>query len=91
MLFNKRWIDELVPNELSADQLCDKITMAGLEVDSSAPVCGEFSKVVVAEVLDCWPHPDSDHMHVTKIDAGTGEVLQIVCGAPTVRTGLQVC
>ncbi len=91
MLFNKRWIDELVPNELSADQLCDKITMAGLEVDSSAPVCGEFSKVVVAEVLDCWPHPDSDHMHVTKIDAGTGEVLQIVCGAPNVRTGLKVC
>lgn len=91
MLFNKNWIDELVPNKLSAEELCDKITMAGLEVDTCKKVCGDFSKVVVAKVLDCWPHPDSDHMHVTKIDAGTGEELQIVCGAPNVRTGLKVC
>lgn len=91
MLFNKKWIDELVPNQLNAEELCDKITMAGLEVDTCSKVCGDFSKVVVAKVLDCWPHPDSDHMHVTKIDAGTGEELQIVCGAPNVRTGLKVC
>lgn len=91
MLFNKEWVDELVPNNLSVEALCDKVTMAGLEVDTSYGVCGEFSKVVVAEVLDCWEHPDSDHMHVTKVNAGTGEELQIVCGAPNVRKGLKVC
>ncbi len=91
MLFNKKWVDELVPNNLTAEELCDKITMAGLEVDTCSPVCGSFSKVVVAEVLDCWEHPDSDHMHVTKVNAGTGEELQIVCGAPNVRKGLKVC
>ncbi|MDY6322231.1 MAG: phenylalanine--tRNA ligase subunit beta [Succinivibrio sp.] len=91
MLFNKKWVDELVPNRLSAQELCDKITMAGLEVDTASAPCGNFSKVVVAKVLDCWPHPDSDHMHVTKVDAGTGEELQIVCGAPNVRAGLKVC
>ena len=65
--------------------------MAGLEVDTFEPVCGDFSKVVVGEVLDCVEHPDSDHMHVTKVNVGTGEELQIVCGAPNVRKGLKVC
>ena len=91
MKFNKRWIDEWVPNTLSAEELSDKITMAGLEVDSVSPVADKFNSIVVAKVLDCYPHPDSDHMHVTKVDAGTGEELQIVCGAPNVRTGLKVC
>lgn len=91
MLFNKRWVDELVPNKLSPDELCDRITMAGLEVDTASAPCGKFEKVVVAKVLECVPHPDSDHMHLTKVDAGTGEILQIVCGAPNVRAGLKVC
>ncbi|MDD7022294.1 MAG: phenylalanine--tRNA ligase subunit beta [Aeromonadales bacterium] len=91
MLFNKRWVDELVPNKLSSEELCDRITMAGLEVDTASAPCGKFEKVVVAKVLECVPHPDSDHMHVTKVDAGTGEILQIVCGAPNVRAGLLTC
>jgi phenylalanyl-tRNA synthetase beta chain len=91
MLFNKRWVDELVPNKLSSEELCDRITMAGLEVDTASAPCGRFEKVVVAKVLECVPHPDSDHMHVTKVDAGTGEILQIVCGAPNVRAGLKTC
>lgn len=91
MRVNKNWIDEWVDSGLSTQELCDKITMAGLEVDTFEPVCGDFSKVVVGEVLECVEHPDSDHMHVTKVNAGTGEELQIVCGAPNVRKGLKVC
>lgn len=90
MKFNKSWVDEWVANSLSAQELSDAITMAGLEVDTCEPVCGEFSKVVVASVLECWDHPDSDHLHVTKVDAGQGEPLQIVCGAPNCRAGLKV-
>lgn len=90
MKFNKSWVDEWVSNNLSAQELSDCITMAGLEVDTCEPVCGEFSKVVVAKVVECVDHPNSDHLHVTKIDAGTGELLQIVCGAPNCRTGLKV-
>lgn len=91
MIFNKQWIDEWVSNDLNAEQLSDMITMAGLEVDSIGPVADDFNKVIVGKVLECVEHPDSDHMHVTKVDLGNGEVTQIVCGAPNCRAGLKVC
>lgn len=90
MIFNKQWLDELVPNSLSADEVSDMITMAGLEVDSVDPVTGEFSGVVVGEVLTCADHPDSDHLHVTTVRVGEDEILDIVCGAPNCRQGLRV-
>ena len=52
MIFNKQWIDEWVENNLSAEQLSDMITMAGLEVDSISPVAENFDKVVVGKVLE---------------------------------------
>src|SRR5574344_105260 len=91
MIFNKQWIDEWVENNLDAQQLSDMITMAGLEVDSISPVADDFDHIVVGKVLECVPHPDSDHMHVTKVDVGNGQVFQIVCGAPNCREGLKVC
>lgn len=90
MKFNKKWVDEWVANNLSAQELSDMITMAGLEVDTTTPVAGDFSGVVVAEVVECYNHPDSDHLHVTKVNCGEGELLQIVCGAPNCRQGLKV-
>ena len=94
MKFNKNWVDEWVPNSLSAQELSDAITMAGLEVDTCKEVCGKFDHVVVGEVVECWDHPDSDHLHVTKVNVGAaspnGELLQIVCGAPNCRQGLKV-
>ncbi len=90
MIFNKLWLDELVPNSLSVDKVSDIITMAGLEVDSVEPVTGEFTNVVVGEVLTCVAHPDSDHLHVTTVKVGDNEILDIVCGAPNCRAGLKV-
>ena len=90
MKFNKKWIDTWVPNKLSAQELSDMITMAGLEVDTIKPVAGVFDKVVVGQVIECENHPDSDHLHVTKVDIGNGEPLQIVCGAKNCRQGLKV-
>ncbi|MCR5536280.1 MAG: phenylalanine--tRNA ligase subunit beta [Succinivibrio sp.] len=91
MRVTKKWIDEWVDSGYTTQELCDKITMAGLEVDTTEPVADEFSGLVVAKVVDCIPHPDSDHMHVTQVDCGDGEKLQVVCGAANVRTGLKVC
>ena len=91
MIFNKLWLDELVPNTLDVQTLSDMITMAGLEVDSVSDVADSFEKVVVGYVIDCVPHPDSDHMHVTHVDVGQGDPLQIVCGAPNCRANLKVC
>lgn len=91
MRFAKSWIDELVDTGLDVTQLSDIITMAGLEVDTVEPVSGEFDHVVVGQVVECKDHPNSDHLHVTKVDVGNNELLDIVCGAPNCRQGLKVC
>lgn len=90
MIFTKEWVDSWVDNGLTAQELADKITMAGLEVDTVKDVCAQFSNVVVAEVLTCDMHPDSDHLHVTTVNAGDGNTYQVVCGAPNCRAGLKV-
>lgn len=91
MRFSKAWIDEWVDTGLTSSQLSDVITMAGLEVDTVEKVAGDFDHVVVGYVKECADHPNSDHLHVTKIDIGSGELLDIVCGAPNCRQGLKVC
>lgn len=90
MKFSEQWLREWVDPPVSTQELVDQLTMAGLEVDTAEPVAGEFSDVVVGEVLDVQPHPDADKLRVCAVDAGTGGRLQIVCGAPNVRTGLRV-
>lgn len=90
MKFNESWLREWVNPAITTEQLCDQITMLGLEVDGVEPVAGEFSNVVVGEVVECAQHPDADKLRVTKVDVGTGELLDIVCGAPNCRKGLKV-
>ena len=68
--------------------------MAGLEVDAVEPVAGEFTGVLIGEVVECGPHPDADKLQVTKINLGSefndGELVDIVCGAKNCRLGLKV-
>nr|UOP04676.1 hypothetical protein LVJ77_10825 [Conchiformibius kuhniae] len=64
--------------------------MAGLEVEEISPAAPAFSGVMVAEVKSVEKHPDADRLNITRVDAGTGELLQIVCGAPNVRAGMKV-
>lgn len=90
MLFTEEWLRQYVNPDLSTEALAETLTMSGLEVEDVTPVAPEFSGVVVAEVLTCRDHTNSDHLHVCEVNAGTGEVLQIVCGAPNVRAGIKV-
>ncbi|GAA6173688.1 phenylalanine--tRNA ligase subunit beta [Colwellia sp. KU-HH00111] len=93
MKFSESWLREWVNPALSSDELTHQITMAGLEVDGVDPVAGEFSGVVIGEVVECGPHPDADKLQVTKInlgDYGDGTLVDIVCGAPNCRAGLKV-
>ena len=90
MLFTEEWLRHYVNPALSTDELAEAMTMAGLEVEEVTPIAPAFSGVVVAEVLECVDHQNSDHLHVCKVNAGTGEILQIVCGAPNVRAGIKV-
>lgn len=90
MKFNESWLREWVDPKVSTAQLCDQITMLGLEVDSVEPISGEFSGVVVAEVVECTQHPDADKLRVTKVNVGAERLLSIVCGAANCRQGLKV-
>lgn len=90
MKFSESWLREWVNPAISTEQLCDQITMLGLEVDGVEPVAGEFSGVVVGEVVECGQHPDADKLRVTKVNVGGERLLDIVCGAPNCRQGLKV-
>ncbi len=90
MQFSENWLRTLVDPKLTSDELSHLLTMAGLEVEEIDPVAPPFSHVVVAEVREVQRHPDADRLNVCQVDAGTGTLLNIVCGAPNVRVGLRV-
>ncbi|MDT8405220.1 phenylalanine--tRNA ligase subunit beta [Sulfuriflexus sp.] len=90
MKFSEQWLREWVNPAVSTEELGHRLTMAGLEVDAIEPVAGEFSQIVVGEVIDVAPHPDADRLRVCKVDVGEAEPLQIVCGAANVVTGMHV-
>ncbi len=90
MKFSEKWLREWVNPAASQDELCEQLSMAGLEVDGVEPVAGDFSGVVVGEVVECGQHPNADKLRVTKINVGEDELLDIVCGAPNCRLGLKV-
>ncbi len=88
MKFSENWVREWVNPSISTEQLCDQITMLGLEVDGVEK--GDFTGVVVGEVVECAQHPDADKLRVTKVNVGGDRLLDIVCGAPNCRQGLKV-
>jgi phenylalanyl-tRNA synthetase beta chain len=93
MNISYNWLKEYVNFDLTPVEVEKILTSIGLEVEHFEEVeeiPGGLAGVVVAEVLECENHPDSDHLHVTKVNAGTGEPLQIVCGAPNVAAGQKV-
>ena len=90
MLFSESWLRSYINPELTSDELCEAMTMAGLEVEEVSPVAPPFTGVVVAEVVSCRDHENSDHLHICEVNVGQQELLQIVCGAPNVRAGIKV-
>lgn len=83
------WLRDFVPVDLSAEQLAEELTLAGLEVDGVTTVAGAFDGVVVAEILEKLPHPDADRLSICRISDGEREH-EIVCGAPNAAAGLRV-
>lgn len=88
------WLKEYVDIEdMTPQELDDLLTFSGLEVDSMEKVetiKGGLEHVVIAQVLTCEPHPDSDHLHLTTVDVRGERPLNIVCGAPNVAAGQKV-
>ncbi|WP_334153470.1 phenylalanine--tRNA ligase subunit beta [Tepidimonas sp.] len=90
MQFPESWLRAFCNPPLDSRALADLLTMAGLEVEEWEPVAPPFTRVVVAQILSAEPHPNADRLRVCRVDAGQGEPLQIVCGAPNARAGIRV-
>lgn len=90
MQFSEQWLRNWVNPSLSSEELSYLLTMAGLEVEETTAAAPAFTGVVIGEVKECVKHENADRLRVTKVDVGTGELVQIVCGAPNVAVGVRV-
>ncbi|OZI60031.1 phenylalanine--tRNA ligase subunit beta [Bordetella genomosp. 11] len=90
MQFPESWLRALVNPAIDTEELAHRLTMAGLEVEDLQPAAPPFSGVVVGHIVEIAPHPNADKLRVCQVDDGSGERLQIVCGAPNAAAGLKV-
>ena len=87
------WLKDYLKIDQNTEEICKILTSIGLEVggyEEFEAIKGGLKGLVIGHVLTCEAHPDSDHLHVTTVDLGTGEPEQIVCGAPNVAAGQKV-
>src|ERR1700749_2654084 len=93
MTISYNWLSEYLPEKIEPEKLSRILTSIGLEVETMEPfeeIKGGLKGLVIGEVMACEKHPDADKLSLTKVDIGTGELLQIVCGAPNVAIGQKV-
>jgi phenylalanyl-tRNA synthetase beta chain len=90
MKLSEMWLREWVNPELTREQLCAQLTMAGLEIEEIIPVAEEFTNVVIGKILKVEKHPEAERLHICKVDVGRSEPLTIVCGAKNVKEGMKV-
>ena len=81
------WLNAFAESQRSAGELRDLLTAHTATVEEVIALRADLAPIVVARVVDEAPHPDSDHLHITKVDMGSGELLDVVCGAPNVTAG----
>ncbi len=90
MKVSYNWLKEYLKCDLTPEQVAEAMTSIGIEVDAVEVQDRGLDHVVVAQVLTCDAHPDSDHLHVTTVNDGSPEPVQVVCGAPNVAAGQKV-
>src|SRR6476620_6544187 len=81
------WLNAFLGTARTGSELRDLLTGHTATVEEMIALRADLAPIVVARVVEEAPHPDSDHLHITKVDAGTGELLDVVCGAPNVAAG----
>ena len=89
MKFTLDWLKDHLETNATAEQISDALTMIGLEVESVEDQGKALRPFVVAKVVEAKPHPNSDHLKVCKVDAGTGTLIDVVCGAPNAVSGMK--
>lgn len=93
MKLSYNWLKDYLKCDLTPQQIAEAMTSIGIEVDGveeQEQIPGGLAGVVVAKVVECEAHPDSDHLHITKVDTGAGDPVTVVCGAPNVAAGQKV-
>ncbi|BAK44062.1 phenylalanine--tRNA ligase subunit beta [Eggerthella sp. YY7918] len=90
MKVSLKWLSEYVEVPTDIKALCDRLDLTGTGVEGVEKTGAAFDGVVVGYVETCEMHPDSDHMHVVKVNVGADEPIQIVCGAPNIAAGIKV-
>ncbi|RLA08027.1 MAG: phenylalanine--tRNA ligase subunit beta, partial [Gammaproteobacteria bacterium] len=90
MFISESWLREWANPDLDRDQLCERLTLAGLEIGTVLPAGPTLNKVVVGTILTTASHPNADRLKLCKVDVGDAEPLDIVCGAPNARAELRV-
>ena len=91
MKVSTKWLNEYVKvDDLKPEELGEKIERTAVEVDGVSRRADGQKKIVVGHILECVPHPNSDHLHICQVDVGDEEPYQIVCGAPNVAAGQNV-
>jgi phenylalanyl-tRNA synthetase beta chain len=88
MKFTLKWLKEHLETDASLDELAERLTMLGLEVEEISDVAAGLKGFRTAKVVSAEQHPDADRLQVCIVDTGDGEQVQVVCGAPNARTGM---
>jgi len=89
MKFTLAWLKEHLDTDRPLDEIAQKLTMIGLEVERIEDKAKEFAPFVIARVVEAKQHPNADRLRVCMVDTGTGGPIQVVCGAPNARTGMK--
>ncbi len=90
MLISELWLREWANPELDTAELCERLTLAGLEIGTVEPAGGKLDKVIVGQILTASRHPDADRLQLCQVSIGEDQPLDIVCGAPNARAGIKV-
>ena len=88
MKITTNWLKEHLDTKLNENQIIDKLTDIGLEVEGVDSQSGELDSFIVAKILKAEKHPDADRLRVCDVDIGTGNSVKVVCGAPNAKDGL---
>jgi phenylalanyl-tRNA synthetase beta chain len=89
MKFTLAWLKEHLDTDRPLGEIADKLTMIGLEVERIEDKAKQFAPFVIARVIEAKQHPNADRLRVCMVDTGSGDPIQVVCGAPNARTGMK--
>ena len=91
MKISESWLREWVNPDMDIEALGHQLTMLGHEVNGIEHDGAEISQIVIAELIEVQRHPDADKLSICKVNDGSGDLIDVVCGAPNVFAGMKAC